>query len=374
MKKVLTDQDLQKMKKVAGEHNKYVDNTYSFYLSYNLRITFMVIVVLVLCALSFFCFKYSFSNESKRTLLVDKEAKVNTEVKVLDKETFTYDGNNAYLSDVIDDLNMKMEYVFWGTLNGDYYYDYSVDAIMILKDTTGKTIVPEYTETLVSNRTVKNDSLNNIKKLVVKDTLDLDYDSFNRKALSVKNAYNIDLVGVVILEYKINVYGAFEGFDNAVKDTQIVRVRVPLLSNNVEAKIVDTELEKAKYTNIDKPLLTNVYLLYLGIVLLIVAVILSLLIGLFIYNSRPRKSKYCTLRDGILRDYGSIIVNSKRVPQIEKYNIVDCYSFSELLDAQRLVDKPIVYYEIVKNQKCLFFVIGENDIYKFTLKECDIDY
>ena len=373
MKKVLTDQDLQKMKKVEGEHNKYVDNL-GFYFSYQSRIAVMVIITIILCVISFVCFKYSFSNESKRTLLVDKEAKVSTEVKVLDKDTFTYDGNNAYLSDVIDDLNTKMEYVFWGTLNGDYYYDYSVDAIMILKDTTGKTIVPEYTENLVSNRTVKNDSLNNIKKLVVRDTLNLDYDSFNRKALSVKNAYGIDLVGVVILEYKINVHGIFEGFDNEVVDTQVIKVRVPLLSNNVEAKIVDTELEKAQYTNIDKPLLVNTYLLYLGIVLLIVAVILVLLIGTFIYNSRPKKSKYCSLRDGILRDYGSIIVTSKRVPRVEKYNIIDCYSFSELLDAQRLVDKPIVYYEIVKNQKCLFVVIGENDIYKFTLKECDIDY
>ena len=138
--------------------------------------------------------------------------------------------------------------------------------------------------------------------------------------------------------------------------------------------LINTKLESAKYSNFDKPKVVNTYLLYLGIVLMIVAVIVGLLVIAFIYSVTPKKSKYCALRDGILKDYGHIIVNSKRIPKIEKYNIIDCYSFSELLDAQKMIDKPIVYFEIVKNQKCMFFVVGENDIYKFVLKECDIDY
>ena len=62
------------------------------------------------------------------------------------------------------------------------------------------------------------------------------------------------------------------------------------------------------------------------------------------------------------------------MPVLKEYNVIVCTSFSELLDAQRLLDKPIIYYEIVKDQKCVFVILGTNDAYKFTLKKCDIEY
>ena len=244
---------------------------------------------------------------------------------------------------------------------------------MVLKDEKGR-IISNSTDRIVPVTTRKNESLENINKLNINEDVVVDYDLYNKKALAVKNSYGVDVSGELNLKYIINVYGKLEGFERDIKDTQEIYVKIPLLSNKVDVNLYNTELESAKYSNFDKPRVTNSYLLYLGIVLLIVAVIIGLLVIAFIYSVTPKKTKYCALRDGILKDYGHIIVNSKKIPKIEKYNIIDCYSFSELLDAQKLVDKPIVYYEIVKNQKCMFFLIGENDIYKFVLKECDIDY
>lgn len=377
MKKInmLTDEDLKKMKKVDNQHDKYVDKEYKFYLSYQIRVILMLIVITLLCLGSYLCFRTSFSLASKKTLLVYKDANVDNEVKVFDGELFINNGEegNIYLSDVIDDINVKLNYVFNGSLEGNYYYDYVVDANMVLKDEKGR-IISNSTDRIVPVTTRKNESLENINKLNINEDVVVDYDLYNKKALAVKNSYGVDVSGELNLKYIINVYGKLEGFEKDIKDTQEIYVKIPLLSNKVDVNLYNTELESAKYSNFDKPRVTNSYLLYLGIVLLIVAVIIGLLVIAFIYSVTPKKTKYCALRDGILKDYGHIIVNSKKIPKIEKYNIIDCYSFSELLDAQKLVDKPIVYYEIVKNQKCMFFLIGENDIYKFVLKECDIDY
>ena len=377
MKKVnmLTDEDLKKMKKVGNQHNKYVDKDYKFYLSYQIRVILMLIVITLLCLCSYVCFRASFSLASKKTLLVYKDATIDNEVKVFDKDFFSYNGedNEVYLSDVIDDIVVKLDYDFNGSFEGNYHYDYVVDLNMVLKDSDGK-VISNNTDRIVPIKTVNNETLKDVKKVSIKEDVIVDYDMYNKKALAVKNTYGVDVTGDLYLKYIVNIYGNLEGFDKEVKDTQEIYVKIPLLSNKVDVKLDNTKFESVKYSNFDKPKVVNTYLLYLGIVLMIVAVIVGLLVIAFIYSVTPKKSKYCALRDGILKDYGHIIVNSKRIPKIEKYNIIDCYSFSELLDAQKMIDKPIVYFEIVKNQKCMFFVVGENDIYKFVLKECDIDY
>ena len=44
------------------------------------------------------------------------------------------------------------------------------------------------------------------------------------------------------------------------------------------------------------------------------------------------------------------------------------------MDAQKLLKKPILYKDIVKDQKCIFVVVSDNDLYEFVLKEADIEY
>ena len=374
IEKVVSDADFSKMKKVENNHNKYVDKSFNFYFSFQLRIILMIIIILALGTISYFCFKTSFSNTNKHVLLISKKANVTSDIKVKNNESLTDsgDGNEIYLSDVIDELTANLEYEYDGNLKGKYSYDIDTKATMLLKDENNNT-VSENKKTISDVKTVTVDE-SEVSAFTIKEPIKIDYNSFNTSAIDIKNTYNLNITGNIILTTTIKVYGNINGFKDKIIDTQIINITIPLLSNNVDAKIKDTDLSNKKYTNTDKPKIIHNYILDLGIVLLIVAVIILLILLRFLYNIKPKKSKYCTLRDGILKDYDEIIVNSRKVPKIEKYNIIDCYSFSELLDAQRMVDKPIVYYEIVRDQKCMFVLIGENDIYKYTLKECDIDY
>ena len=75
-----------------------------------------------------------------------------------------------------------------------------------------------------------------------------------------------------------------------------------------------------------------------------------------------------------MKTYDRIIVNTKKLPRFGDTNIIDCYDFNELLDAQETLELPINYHEIVKNQKCVFYIKNGKDIYKYTLKECDLEY
>jgi hypothetical protein len=59
---------------------------------------------------------------------------------------------------------------------------------------------------------------------------------------------------------------------------------------------------------------------------------------------------------------------------VEGQNIIDCYSFSELLDAQDTLKKPILYNEIVKNQKCIFLIVDGENVFRYVLKEVDLEF
>ena len=87
----------------------------------------------------------------------------------------------------------------------------------------------------------------------------------------------------------------------------------------------------------------------------------------------PKKSLYCRVRDNLLKEYDDIIVNTKKVPNIELFKIVECSTFKELVDAHNSVKKPIIFYEVVKNQKAVFMIVTSEEVYKYTLKEVDLE-
>ena len=64
-----------------------------------------------------------------------------------------------------------------------------------------------------------------------------------------------------------------------------------------------------------------------GIALLIVDT-MFLLTGIsFMFRTVPRKSKYCILRDGLLKEHDSIIVNVKELPKYNDLKIIKTNTF-----------------------------------------------
>ena len=60
----------------------------------------------------------------------------------------------------------------------------------------------------------------------------------------------------------------------------------------------------------------------------------------------------------------AIIVNQDRT---------DINSFYELLDVRDSVNKVIMFYEITKHQKAIFYLVDGNELYIYTLKAVDVE-
>ena len=370
MKKIkLTDKDFSKMKKVPNDTTKYVDYHKGFYLSYSLRVVLIFASVLVLGYLSYRCFTDSFTKESKVELNYTEKAAIDYKVQTFKDNPLGVNSTENYLSELVDQISTDLLYSYELDKDANISYSYYVEAVMEMRNKNNESFHKD-NNVLVSKI---DKEINNTNKVVISQNINLDFDYYYEKAKGI-----VDLAGESLADLTVKMYIDlninYAGFDEPVKKTSVVEVLIPLLNPQVSVKLVNDLNNRDSFVKVVKPELTNEAMLYAGVSLLIIDTIFFLVACGFMFKTTPKKSKYCILRDGLLQEYDRIIVNSRKLPKIHGHNIIDCYSFSELMDAQRMLEKPIVYFEIVKNQKCTFYLIDENDVYEYTLKECDLEY
>ena len=372
-KEKVKDKDFANMERVQANYRKYVSKDFHFYLSYGARVALIFVGVFVLGVLSYYCFKQSYSKESKETLKyqINKDVKYN--VILFDNPLgIKNDANtDSNLSELVNDISNDLHYEYTTAKPVDVTYSYYVDVKMVLEDKNTKEVF--YTNTYPLYEKVSN-NIKNSSVTKIEQNIQLDYDFYNDKAKEMEQLATGPVEGRLELIMHIDLKTKYDGFAKAVSLEDTIEAYVPLLSNQVSTKLVGDAEKNDKYEEKAKPELVNETMLYSGAALLIIDTMFFLSGISFMFRSSPKKSKYCKLRDGLLSEYDSIIVKARKMPDIKGKNLIDCYSFGELMDAQKIIEKPIIYYETVKDQKCVFFIIGDDDIYEYMLKECDIEF
>lgn len=371
--KKVKDEEFAKMERVHKPFNKYVDKSLYFYCSYGIRIALMFLSVVVIAVIAYKCFNESFSEAKDIELKYQEKGSINYNAVMFENNPFdtgTLNPVDSYISELVDEISTDFKYEYSYDKEVDVNYSYYIVASMELKGEDGSVVSKNEYQLMP---TVKKEE-KNIKNIDIVQNITLDYDYYNKLAEVIKNEYGLDIHGDINIKMYIDLETKYNQFEKSINKEQVLDVNIPLLSTQVKAHLVNEIDNSDSYIEHETPKLVVPLTLYVGITLLVIDTVFLLLAISFVFRATPKKSKYCTLRDGLLRDYDRVVVNCKKLPNIEGYNVVDCYSFSELMDAQRLLEKPILYYEVTKNQKCVFIILGNNDAYRFVLKECDLEF
>ena len=372
------DSDFARMEKVDTPINKYVDRGFHLYFSYGIRIFFMFLAILVIGIISYMNYLNSFSKSNDVEMSYEEKANIDYNVTLLPGNPFE-SGNlsavNSYIADYIDDISTDFYYDYEVSRESDIEYTYYVNAIMELKSDKDGLVLSRREDTLI---TEISDELKDAKELNLKQNVNLDYNHYNNLAKefssSVRNEHGIDITGHLYLEMHLNVVTNNDEFSAPIKEDEIIKVEIPLLSTQVKASMVNSINNKDVYSEHEAAVLISKSSLFVAISLWIVDIIFLLLVCSFILKSTPKKSNYMRIRNNLLREHDNIIVNSKNDPDFKGYNVINCATFEELIDAQKVLKKPIIYNEFVKNQKCMFIIINDKDVYRYILKEADIEY
>ena len=110
-----------------------------------------------------------------------------------------------------------------------------------------------------------------------------------------------------------------------------------------------------------------------GAVLVLLAMFATTYLTKLALKTINRQSNYEKRLTEILTDYDRIIVEARGgyTSNTEK-KVIKVPNFEELLDARDMLNKPIIFSK-VNNIKSEFIVEDDNKLYKYVLKEVDIE-
>lgn len=367
--------DYSKMRKVKYVNNN-IDRSPYFYLSYQSRLILLFIGIVLLCWLSYFLINKSFANYNTVELDYSENGNINYNISLLENNYYSSnrlegDSNRQYVSSLIDKINADFRYNSFFSDNAVLAYDYDITGRLKVYGEDDKILLDEKYDLLEK----AEDTIYG-KKLNINKSLEIDYQRYNNIAKEYTQNYAPNANSVFVISMNINYNGTYDKFnDTNLHHKTALEMTIPLLKDNFTISINDKALNaNSSFKEITMETSINTVYSYFGLACLIIATMLTIRFITLVLLLKPKKSKYCSLRDGYLKTYDRIIVNTKKLPRFGDTNIIDCYDFNELLDAQETLELPINYHEIVKNQKCVFYIKNGKDIYKYTLKECDLEY
>ena len=367
--------DYSKMRKVKYVNNN-IDRSPYLYLSYNNRLVLLFIGIALLSWLSYFLINKSFANYNNISLEYSENGNVNYNISLLENTYYSNTridgtGDRQYVSSLIDKITADFHYNTFFSDKAVLAFDYDIVGKLYIYSEDGSILLDE--EYPLVNKI--GDTIYGNKVNITKD-VEIDYKKYNDLAKEYVNNYAPNATSNFIVTMNINYNGTYEKFkDNSLHHKTSLEMIIPLLKENFAITVNDKALKSnGSYDEITLETSINTVYSYFGLACLILATMLAIRFISLLLLLKPKKSKYCSLRDGYLKSYDRIIVNTKTLPRFGDTNVIDCYDFNELLDAQETLELPINYYEIVKNQKCVFFIKNGKDIYKYTLKECDLEY
>ncbi len=367
--------DFSQMERVDNNVN-YVDNSFHFYLSYKVRMALYVVFTTLLLLGAYALITRSYNDLGIRKLGYNENGNAADYVVKVRPDEFYPEGEVEsgmnYVLTNVDSIDSIFKYNIYFSDMADIRYEYNVVAVLLIYGEDNKLLAPQQVIPIIDKNYVNLKSSNKYNLSV---PVKIDFKEYKSKVEKYFTDNGVQGTAKLLVTMSVISTIRYDYFTDAITKNSIVQMEVPLTSGNNQIQIKTSNYNHDDHFErvvIGEP--TNEDMLYLGLALFILAIVSFIYFIAFIIRTNPKKSKYNTLRDGLLKEFDKKIVNVKRIPSLAGVNVIECYSFSELLDAQDTLKKPILYNEIVKNQKCEFVIVDETNAFRYVLKAVDLEF
>ena len=272
-----------------------------------------------------------------------------------------------YIGSLINTVNTRFNYQFYTDKNIDFSYKYKINGKLVIYDkkddnkifyTKEEELVPEVLDNICSNN------------IVINQLADIDYEKYNDYVNTYKKDYGVDVGAKLVVSMNVELLGIDSDSKNDLFKTSDLQITIPLTEKAVEISIDTKNIDNEDYLVSDiNTGITSPYLLVIGIVCFIAAVV-EFLYGEKLYKLYVKDNIYNITVDKILKEYDKLIVNGEvSIDEANFTNKIYPDTFIEMVDASERLQSPILYYEVVPNEKCFFIIIKDKDLYKFRISK-----
>lgn len=335
------------------------------YFSFQARVTFLVICVLALFITGcVFIIQALYNNEIKE---VSYEERADTSYEVCLSSYDPYQAQclkegETYLSSNVS--NIPLEFHYEANMEEEVPYNFSYYVVL----------THEIYNILDQSKAVYEDENLIVEKTGFKKhqnpasidvNVEIDYPKYQNFVLDYQNKYSMQTTSSLI---------AILYVDDGEKTRNVSEVHIPLGLEQFQVLVNDLKEQKNTFTSEVKEW-SNHHTMYVvvGCILVLLSLLFLFRLTRLVLKTVSRKSKYQQYLTNILNEYDRLIVTARDgyTSSVEK-RVLKVASFDELLDARSILNKPIVYSKI-NNIKSEFLVEDEEIIYKYVLKEADLD-
>lgn len=272
----------------------------------------------------------------------------------------------AYITDLIDNLSLNLNYSYTASSDSKIDYKYSI---------TGK-LVAVYTrdgdeqKILEKNYKLLDEQTNtsNGNGINIAENLELNLQEQNKLIKDFEQNMNMSVNATYTVILNIETYTKVEGEDVVNKISPKIEIdvgkkttKISGENNQEDTKYISTKVAESETSN------TSYFVIY-G------AVILATLIALR-YLLRKTEStviirnEYRQEINRIIRLCQDKIVQVKSQPDIDKDKLIEVKDFGELVKLSEELFKPILFWEDRDKSESWFIVMSNNTIYRHIIKK-----
>lgn len=274
----------------------------------------------------------------------------------------------TYVSDLIDTLDITLNYKYSGSTNSHIKYNYKVDAIL---DSTYKENGKDYSVWNKTYNLLSKEDLQSENNILFDENFKVDYKKYHQEIKNFKQSFGMALESRLYIKLTVNT-------QTIVKNQEINNEYVSDFSITLGDKIAvvngknnDVKIDSFKQENIINDITMNIP----KVIISMFTMGISLYV---IYYIKFKTKKYNTIKNEfklelnkILKSCQDKIVIVKTNNIDENENIIDVYDFGELIKLSEELYKPILCWisDDLNNQEACFSVISNKVRYRFILKK-----
>lgn len=330
-----------------------------FYFSYEARVASGLITsIIFFIVAAFFAYKATYTTKDNSIRVLEQSSST---YSVCKKDGVCVGQNRVYNTNDISYVRAGFGYNMKYAHKVKYFYRYYGVARITIYDKATNKVINQYEDDL----TYAKQNSGYGEDISFSTTIDVNYDKYKNQAMEyVKNIPNAGRYELSIVLY----------VDSRDKTEEAASVVMPL--GEEEFRITTTSIGESSYEEKAPDTMWNkyrlVYIILFAIFTLLGLLVLTHMVD-FINKYVVKGNKYLTRLNEILTTYEKDIINSVGdyyAPSDSK--LIKVSSIEELVNVRKMINKPIVYTR-VNNVKSEFYLEDRDVIYKYTLKEADLE-
>lgn len=344
------------------------------YFGYNERLLIYVLSVIALIVVAVVLFKNSITLNSKSDVTYKQTSNLDYKVALKPNDYYKEQYLNKgmqYIASLIDYINVDFNYNFKASDKLNYKYIYYINADVKVTDSNDENkIIYSKSEKITEEKILKKE---NSDSFSIKENVKVNYATYNDLVKKFKSSYAINADSNLELSLILEIEDEKGNKIKNKDETDKMTVKIPLTEQMINIKLDYKEINNSENAKVYKEVnISNKILFTLSIIFIVLAGISIMLLSRFLNKTSRKKTAYELKLNKILKEYDRVIITSRKSIK-ETGTVVDVKSFEELLDARDNLEKPIIFNEIHKGQKCVFIVNSDNESYRYVLKQADLE-